>query len=239
MKLGMIRLGVLQACFLILLSAAAVAEAPWHYQVLTVNRGGTTVESALPVCSTTQGHVAYHQARPEAPALWLEIDAQEGKAIPLRLGVPMLDRYRQARPAIAILGPDLPPYQGALPFEVPEGLGVQILSTQLLKSAQYRDNYTGVISWRFEKMSFTPPTTDSYYAVVFSQPVDGESLPECKFWVTAGEGSSFRFSNFFTLYGNNVRIRSFFEEAVFTSQVFFSSLITVILTVVAVIVAIL
>ena len=140
MNRAVIRLLVLQACFFILLSAAAQAEAPWNFKVLTVNSGGTSQGKALSVSTTDKGHVAYHQCRPEAPALWLEIQTEAGKSIPLQLGVPRLDRYRHARPAVAILSPDLPPCTEKLPFTVPEGMGVQLLSTHDLKSAQYRDD---------------------------------------------------------------------------------------------------
>lgn len=226
------------ACLFLLLSLAAAAEAPWNYQVLTVNRGGTSKDAALAVGTTDHGHIAYHHARLQAPALWLKVEAKEGETIPLQFGVPMLDRYRHARPALAILSPELPALNtSGLPFTVPEDMGGVILSTHMLASHQYRDAYTGVISWRFDSMQFTPPATGTYYVVAFTPENEQGGFPETKFWLSVGKGKSFRFGDLFTLYGNNLKIRGFFEEAVFVSQLFSTTLWVVLLSIIGIVVA--
>jgi len=237
MNRGFIRLAALQLCFFIIAGTAAFAEAPWHYKVVTVNSGGRTMQSALTIPDANRAAIAYHHARLKSPALWLKVEAEAGEAISLRMGVPMLDRYRQARPSVAVLSPHLPKLAEEVPFTVPESMGGLVLSTRLLDSEQYRDTYTGVLSWRFEEMRFVPPASGTYYIVAYSPIEESGAMPEMKLWLTVGKGSMFRFSDLLEVLPNNIKIQAFFESAVFPGQAFLSSLFMILLTLAGILVA--
>ena len=59
--------------------------------------------------------VVYHEVTKQAPQVWITFEVDQPQELFLQIGVPVLDRLRKYRPALALLGPGLPDVR--LPFE--------------------------------------------------------------------------------------------------------------------------
>ena len=90
---------------------------------------GTAIgpDSAIELDDIQLSRVIYHEITEDAPSLWLTFDVEEPQSLFVSLGLPLLDRLEDFRPAFAVLGPGLPAVE--LPFEAPEGLGGVLFET--------------------------------------------------------------------------------------------------------------
>jgi hypothetical protein len=160
---------------------------------------------AIAIKDANISQVAYHEIASQSSRLWLTLEAQEGQEVYLELGVPVIDRLKNFRPALAVLGPDLPTVQ--LPFEIPAGLGGQIFDTETVKEPRvYHEPFTGTDSWVWREIRFKAPATGKYFVVAYVP--SGETG---KVWVALGEQEQFGPLDLFRFPGWRSRTRQFHE----------------------------
>jgi len=220
----------------------AVAATPWDYKPVVIDGKFTDARTAYVIEEPEKGHIGYHQAREAAPALWFRFEGAYGDRVELQMGVPALDRYRQLRPAIAVLGQDLPPIEETVPFEIPEGFGGVVYHTAELDIERYEDHLTGTITWRFQKIGHVLQSAGRVYLVGFiPEPEDPETEPvfeEGKFWMTVGHEVNFKLRDLLRTYSNTARIRKFFEEAVTDSNIYRNGIMGLVISMITIMVAI-
>jgi hypothetical protein len=103
-------------------------------------------DTAIEVEDVSVSRVVYAEITPSAPQLWITFIGQAGQEVPFRLGVPFIPRLSDFRPALAVLGPGLPPVQ--LPFDVPAGLGGVVLEADPAAELEFfHEEFTGTDSW--------------------------------------------------------------------------------------------
>jgi hypothetical protein len=160
---------------------------------------------AIAIKDANISQVVYREIASQSPRVWFTFEAQEGQEVYLELGVPVIDRLKNFRPALAVLGPGLPTAQ--LPFESPEGLGGQIFNTETVKEPRvYHEPFTGTDSWVLCEIRFKAPATGKYFVVAYV-PSDETG----KVWVALGEQERFGPLDLFRYPGWRSRARQFHE----------------------------
>lgn len=225
-----------------MIAPCADAATAWDYKPVAIDGGFTEARTAHSIEAPEKGHIGYHHAREAAPALWFRFEGAYGDRVELQMGVPALDRYRLLRPAIAILGQDLPPLEEVVPFEIPEGFGGVVYHAAELDIERYEDHLTGAISWRFEKIDHILESAGRVYMVGFiPAPEDPETQPafeEGKFWMTMGHEVNFRLRDLLSTYSNTAKIRKFFETAVTDSNIYRNGIMGLIISVITLMIAV-
>ncbi len=185
----------------VLVFAAVEAQA---HKPIVINGGPTNAETAYPITDPDVSQVAYHHVKPGQEQIWLSFQADAGKTLFLQAGVPVIERYRHIRPAIALLGPGLP--EISLPFDFPEGLGGILFTTDAETPTFFHEEFTGTDSWQFE--ANTPQTVEegTHYVVAFIPA--GE---EGKIWVAIGEREAFTIADILQLPITLFKVRAFHE----------------------------
>lgn len=225
-----------------MLAPCAVAATAWDYKPVVIDGTFRDAQTAHRIEAPEKGHIGYHQARVEAPALWFRFEGAFGDRVELQMGVPALDRYRQLRPAIAILGQDLPPLEEVVPFEVPEGFGGVVYHTAELDIERYEDKFTGAVSWRFEKIDHILQSAGRVYMVGFipmpQDPAVQPTFEEGKFWMTMGHEVNFKLRDLLRTYSNTAKIRKFFETAVTDSNIYRNGIMGLVISLITLMIAI-
>lgn len=127
---------------LLILLSDALAHKP------SFGPGYDSPSSAYVVEDPTVSIVVYSEITCEAPELWMTVDAEPGFPLYLQLGVPELPRLKDWRPAIALLAPGLPAPTEKVPFDIPEGMGMMMFSTeQLAEPGMFFEPFSGTSSW--------------------------------------------------------------------------------------------
>ncbi len=189
--------------FLVLLSPPAFAHRP------TFSDGSAKdANSALAIEDVDVSQVVYHTVTEDAPQLWQTFVLEEPRSIWVQIGVPVIDRLEDYRPAVAILGPGLPEID--LPFDVPEGLGGKILSTEgVTDPREFHEHFTDTRSWILLEENVDLPQAGRHYLVAY---VPSAELG--KLWVAVGKKEVFGLADIFVAGDWTVKARTFHEQPV-------------------------
>jgi monofunctional biosynthetic peptidoglycan transglycosylase len=140
----------------------------------------TDADHAIEFQDVQISRVVYHEVTKQAPQIWIAFEIEQPQELFLQIGVPVLDRLRKYRPAMALLGPGLPDVR--LPFEFPSGLGGLVLDTDDIESPkEFYEPFTGTSSWILREQDVQLPEAGRYYVVAF----DPDGKPG-KLWAATG-----------------------------------------------------
>lgn len=129
---------------LLLLATLAHAHQPW----IAAEGQYATPDAAFAIEELDLSLVVYDQLTCDFPALWLAFDAVDGEELFVQLGMPLLDRQAEWRPSMAVIAAGLPAAPADFPFEVPDGLGVQVYDTEAVADLElFVEPFTGTSSW--------------------------------------------------------------------------------------------
>ncbi len=164
-------------------------------------------ESAIRIDDVAVSYVVYHEATTEAPLLWLSFDATAGQEIFAQLGVPVIDRLRDLRPSLALLGPGLPEVE--LPFSMPNGLGGLVLSSDEVTDPElFYEPITRTESWILGDLETSALQSGRHYLVAWVP-----SGQTGKLWVAPGREEQFGLEDIVSLPATIKQVRAFHEVA--------------------------
>ena len=109
---------------LLLLCPLAMTSSALAHRPTFSDGSATDANAALEIKEVDVSQVVYHELTEDAQQLWLTFEADKDYMLWVQIGIPVLDRLRDYRPAVVLLGPGLPEVD--LPFGIPAGLGGKI-----------------------------------------------------------------------------------------------------------------
>jgi len=100
--------------------------------------------------------------------VWLTFRAVKGESLYFQVGTPKTDKYKELKPAVAIVGPGLPKTSN-LPFEIPHDMGAFLFESTDPPQAFY-ESVTDTNSWIHITKTIAVPKTGKYYLVGYFAP---------------------------------------------------------------------
>jgi hypothetical protein len=182
-----------------------VPSIAWAHRPTLSDGSARDASTALYIADVDLSQVVYHEVMAESPLLWLTFDLNEGQSLYFQLGVPVIDRLQDYRPALALIGPGLP--QADLPFAVPDGLGAQpFTSEQVAEPRRFDEPFSGTSSWILLTETVSVPATGRYYLVAYDPAAQSGKL-----WVALGQREEFAPGDIATLADILPKVRQFHE----------------------------
>ena len=165
----------------VIVSAALLA----HLPSISEDDHGTP-DDAFSITDTELSIVLFDTVSCEVPEVWLSFETLEAdQEVFMQLGVPVIDRLEDYRPAIAILAPGLPELD--LPFEVPEGVGgLRFNATDMDAPIDFFEEFTMTSSWIWYEGTITVPEAGQGWIVAWDP-----SRRTGKLWVAVGTVEDF------------------------------------------------
>ncbi len=193
---------------LVLGTLSAGASSTWAHRPILSDGSARDAATALHVADPGLSQVVYHEVTRESPQLWLAFDLDAGQSLYFQLGVPVIERLADYRPALALIGPGLPVTD--LPLAVPEGLGAQQFAVDPAEIREFYEPFSGTSSWILMTHTVPIATAGRYYLAAY----DPAGQPG-KLWVAVGRREEFGLNDILTLPEILARVREFHEtEAV-------------------------
>ncbi len=169
------------------------------------DKAATDPDTAVQITQPDISQVIYREITEEAKQIWLAFDAKEGFGLYIQIGVPVLDRLKEFRPAMLVVGPGLP--EENLPFKLPAGTGAKDYPTAGVGEPKFfHEPFTGTDSWILRSETFVLPKTGRYYVVAYVPSGD-----KGKLWLSVGKKESFGLKEWGEFGEWTKRIRKFHE----------------------------
>ncbi|WP_448376419.1 hypothetical protein [Fervidobacterium sp.] len=132
------------------------------------NMSGADIYNAIPINDIQISQVLYKVLEKDSSFVWLTFQAKKGDSLYFQIGTPKTDKYKELKPAVAIVGPGLP-RTNDLPFEIPDGMGALLFESTDQPQAFY-EPVTDTNSWIHITKMITLPETGKYYIVGYFPP---------------------------------------------------------------------
>jgi hypothetical protein len=149
--------------------------------------------------------VAYRTLPPGPNQIWSTFKAHAKFSLYVQIGVPAIDRYKNFRPSLAVIGPGLP-QEAKLPFKIPSGNGSIIIDTNSVEPRFFHEPFTGTDSWILTSKTMELPASGQFFIVAYDPKQAGGKL-----WVSAGQKERFGLADLLNM-GQTIKlVRSFHE----------------------------
>jgi hypothetical protein len=98
----------------------------------------------------------------------MTFEGKKGQSLYFQPGVPKIDKFRNLKPEVVIVGPGLPKAND-LPFEIPSGMGALAFTSTGTPTVFY-EPVTDTYSWIYFNQTIFLPESGRYYIVSFFPP---------------------------------------------------------------------
>ena len=162
---------------------------------------------ALNIARPDVSQVYYGALETERPQVWFRFEAKENQEIYFSVGVPAIERLRNYRPNLALIGPGLDGsgLEGS-GFDT-KNLDVEIYTSQGTPRF-FHEHFTGTESWIHIEVTRTIRRSGTYYLVAYTP---NDPMPGDKLWLTMGRKERFNLRDLFTFRRWKRDIRKFHE----------------------------
>ncbi|MEC7242556.1 MAG: MYXO-CTERM sorting domain-containing protein [Myxococcota bacterium] len=150
--------------FTFFVSSTAIAHRPYFAE-----GNYTSSEGAFYVEDPDISMVLYGELTCEEEQLWLTFETVPDFDLYVQLGVPEIGWLEEFRPSMALLHPDLPEAEEDLPFDVPEGFGVQVWHSEPSDAAEdFYEPFTQTRSWIWQEETVPLESGGTGYVVAWN-----------------------------------------------------------------------
>ncbi|MHC4206457.1 MAG: alpha/beta hydrolase-fold protein, partial [Planctomycetota bacterium] len=168
-------------------------------------KAATDPNTAVLIKQPAISQVIYREITEESKQVWLAFDANEEFELFIQIGVPVLDRLNEFRPAMLVAGPGLP--EGDVQFKLPEGAGSKEFTTDSVDEPRFfHEHFTGTDSWILRSETLVLPGSGRYYVVAYVPSGDNGKL-----WLSVGRKESFGLAEWAKFGEWKKKIRKFHE----------------------------
>jgi len=165
-------------------SASLPQEANAHRPIFTEDKA-TGPDTAIPIRDPQISQVVYREITKDSSQVWLTFEVPKDFKLFAQIGVPAIDRLKDFRPAMAIVGPGLP--DNDPPFALPKDAGAKVMLTkEVSKPRFFHEHFTNTDSWILRGETVVLPQAGRYYLVGYSP-----DKQTGKLWLSIGKKESF------------------------------------------------
>lgn len=189
---------------LILLLTLVLCSAASAHRLVPNDGSHPDAETALFIEDVSISQLVLHEVTEDGPQVWISFMGREGEEVYLQLGMPVIDRLEDYRPAVALLGPGLPEVKP--PFEVPDGLGGLLFPSKPQAPEYFYEPFTGTESMILLEQTVTLPADGQCFVVGYHP--DGQPG---KLWVSVGRREAFGLQDILGMPAVVREVRTFHE----------------------------
>jgi hypothetical protein len=160
-----------------------------HHPIFTDDKA-TGPETAIQIKEPQISQVVYREITSDSPQIWLSFEAPKDFKLFVQIGVPVIDRLKDFRPTMVVVGPGLPDKDP--PFKLPEKTGARVFTTKEVEKPRFfHEPFTNTDSWILRGETIPLHDAGRYYLVGFA-PADEHG----KLWLSVGQRESFSLKDF-------------------------------------------
>ena len=196
----MIRRNFISILFLLVSTQSVLAHKPvWS------DKPAKDPNTAIALIDPNISQVVYRSLPAGPNQVWTTLNAHAKFKLYVQIGVPVIERLKNFRPNLAVIGPGLPKYD--LPFRIPSGYGATVIDTNSVEPRFFHEPFTGTDSWILESKTIELPQSGTFYVVAFDPKQSGGKL-----WIAAGQKEKFGLADLLNM-GRTIKLVRAFHES--------------------------
>jgi hypothetical protein len=161
-------------------------------------------ETAIQMTDSDISQVVYREIAEKKPQVWLTFTVPKDFDLFIQVGVPVIDRLKNFRPAMVVVGPGLPGKDA--PFKLPKDMGAKVFSTKEVKPRFFHEHFTNTDSWILRSETVRLSSPGRYYLVAFNP--EGQTG---KLWLSIGKKETFSLDDLKQFPSWRKRVQKFHE----------------------------
>jgi len=192
-------------CLISMLLSTILCHMAHAHRPIFSEKAATDPNTAVLINQPNISQVIYREITEDARQVWLAFDVNEGFELFIQIGVPVLRHLRNFRPAMLVIGPDLP--KNTLETDLPRETGAKCFPTDSIEEPKFfHEHFTGTDSWILRSENLILPESGRYYVVAYVP-----SKQKGKLWLSIGRKEVFGLKEWAQFGKWKKRIRKFHE----------------------------
>ncbi|MEJ2649481.1 MAG: hypothetical protein P8016_13865 [Sedimentisphaerales bacterium] len=196
----MIRKTYISILFLFVLTESVLAHKPiWS------DKPAIDPNTAISLIDPNISQVVYRSLPAGPNQVWTTLTAHAKFKLYVQIGVPVIERMKNFRPNLAVVGPGL--QKSKLPFISPTNYGATVIDTNSVEPRLFHEPFTGTDSWILESKTIELPQSGTFYVVAFDPKQSGGKL-----WISVGQKEKFGLADLLNM-GQTIKLVRGFHES--------------------------
>ncbi len=195
----MIRKYFISLIFVFILTQSIYAHKPvWS------DKSAADSKNAIALIDPNISQVVYRNLPAGPNQIWSTSTASARFKLYVQIGVPVIERLKNFRPNLAIVGHGLP--KSNLSFPIPDNYGASVIDTNSVEPRFFHEPFTGTDSWILESKTIELPQSGTFYVVAFDPNQSGGKL-----WISVGKKEKFGLADILNMGQTIQLVRNFHE----------------------------
>ena len=195
---------MVQKNFILLLLTFIFTEPIFAHKPIWSDKPAVDFNTAIALIDPNISQVVYRYLPAGPNQIWTTQTAHADFELYVQIGVPVIDRLKNFRPFLAVIGSGLP--EPNLPFEIPGGYGAVVIDTNSTEPRFFHEPFTSTDSWILTGRTIKLPESGRFYVVAFDPKKAGGKL-----WISVGQKERFGLADFLNIFQTIRLVRTFHE----------------------------
>jgi len=195
---------MVQKRLILLLLIFVLTEPIFAHKPIWSDKPAVDANTAIALIDPNISQVVYKYLPAGPNQIWIYQKAQADFDLYVQIGVPVIDRLKDFKPFLAVIGLGLP--DPKLPFEIPAGYGAIVIDTNSTEPRFFHEPFTGTDSWILTSRTIRLPESGKFYIVAFDPVKAGGKL-----WISIGREEKFGLADFLNIFQTIKLVRNFHE----------------------------
>ena len=195
---------MVQKHFILLLLLFVLTEPIFAHKPIWSDKPAFDANTAIALIDPNISQVVYRYLPAGPNQIWTTQKAHADFELYVQIGVPVIDRLKNFRPSLAVIGSGLP--EPNLPFEIPAGNGAIVVDTNSTEPRFFHEPFTSTDSWILTSRTIKLPESGRFYVVAFDPEKAGGKL-----WISIGQKERFGLADFLNIFQTIRLVRTFHE----------------------------
>ncbi len=190
---------------ILLLFMFAETELVFAHKPIWSGNSAVDANNAIALIDPDISQVVYRSLPPGPNQIWTTSTANAKFKLYVQIGVPVIERLKNFRPNLAVVGAGLP--KSELLFNIPPNYGAVIIDTNSVEPRFFHEPFTGTDSWILQSKTIELPQSGTFYVVAFDPNQSGGKL-----WISVGKKEKFGLADILNM-GQTIKLVREFHES--------------------------
>lgn len=196
---------MIRKSYIAILLLFAFTELVFAHKPIWSENSAVDANNAIILIDPNISQVVYRSLPSGPNQIWTASKANAKFKLYVQIGVPVIERLKNFRPKLAVVGPGLP--KSELLFNIPSNYGAVVIDTNSVEPRFFHEPFTSTDSWILQSKTIELPQSGTFYVVALDPNQAGGKL-----WISVGKKEKFGWADILNM-GQTIKLVREFHES--------------------------